>query len=563
MINKLSIKYRIYCMGAFQFVLLLLISTMALSQMVKIGYELMDIAEEDIPLTKKVTYIIEHQLEQSVMFERVLLKYALRDAFPEEAKELNELEAKLSKLIDKTSLELTDAKSFSSKAMEVAHSEKAKKAFNAVTNELSAINSQYQQASAGMKQVIQRLKNEPINKVLKQAHDIEKQEDAIEEQLVALLDRISTFTEESALAAEQHEFEAIRLISFVLVGTLIASLLIAYIICRSIVRPIEDMNSRLQELAQGEGDLTVRLKDTATDEMGHMAKHFNEFVSRLHTMTTKARSSTMRLFEASGSALDTMRDTTEKVVQQRAETEMVATAIEEMAATSKEVSSNTSAASTATQNIREQLNTAKSLSAQNHDDISELVTEIQQTSGVIEALLVETNNISSVLESIQSISEQTNLLALNAAIEAARAGESGRGFAVVADEVRTLAKRTQDSTGDIEGLLSRLKNEADNAVASMAKGQNKAAEVMEKSDAVTSSLDAAYVSAKEVSDLNTQIATASEEQVHVVVEINQSISNITQVAEETESGAKSTSEESQNIAGEAQNLKEVFAGFKV
>lgn len=502
-------------------------------------------------------------MEQSVLFERVLLKYALRNEFPEEAKGLKELEANLSKLIDKTTLELADAKSFSSKAIEIAHSEKARKSFTAVISELGVINSQYQQASAGMKQVIQRLKNEPINKVLKQAHDIENQEDAIEKQLVDLLDRISTFTEESALAAEQHEFEAIRLISFLLVGVLIASNFVAYVIGRSIVRPIEEMNGRMQELAQAEGDLTVRLKDTATDEMGHMAKHFNEFIARLHTMTTKARSSTIRLFESSGSALDTMRDTTEKVAQQRMETEMVATAIEEMAATSKEVSSNTSTASTATQNIREQLNNAKTLSSQNHDDISELVTEIQQTSGVIEALLVETNNISSVLESIQSISEQTNLLALNAAIEAARAGESGRGFAVVADEVRTLAKRTQDSTGDIENLLSRLKSEADNAVSSMAKGQDKAAEVMEKSDAVTYSLDAAYVSAKEVSDLNTQIATASEEQVHVVVEINQSISNITQVAEATESGAKSTSEESQNIAGEAQNLKQVFDGFKV
>jgi methyl-accepting chemotaxis protein len=224
---------------------------------------------------------------------------------------------------------------------------------------------------------------------------------------------------------------------------------------------------------------------------------------------------------------------------------MVATAVNEMSGSTQEVARS---AAHASQVLKEKVTEGRQEAIETQSIIKQLAEEVSEASNVIKSLVEETNNIGSVLETIPRIAAQTNLLALNAAIEAARAGETGRGFAVVADEVRTLAQRTQTSTVDVQDLLLRLKTEANNAVTSMNKGTESAATCLEKSAKTSQTFEEASDSVTQISDLNVQIATAAEEQSAVAEEINRNIVRISDLADITAQGAKSTSEANATIA---------------
>lgn len=254
------------------------------------------------------------------------------------------------------------------------------------------------------------------------------------------------------------------------------------------------------------------------------------------------------LGESAEVALSVMQITLRNVEQQRQETELVATAMNEMSETIQEVARNANSASQVTDIVSSNVVEGRAESLETQSIMTQLTSEVEEASTVIQTLVTETNKIGSVLDTIQGIAEQTNLLALNAAIEAARAGETGRGFAVVADEVRSLAQRTQKSTVDIQELVTRLQNEANNAVRSMGKGSDSAQRCLIKATATAKTFEKASEAVGEISDLNAQIASAAEQQSHVAREINDNLIRIKEVAETTSEGAKETERANQQIA---------------
>ncbi|KFX69036.1 chemotaxis protein [Pseudomonas taeanensis MS-3] len=329
-----------------------------------------------------------------------------------------------------------------------------------------------------------------------------------------------------------------------------------------IVSPIRAVASGLEGIAQGEGDLTHSLTIRGQDETAQLAGWFNQFLASIRQLILNIGQAAQQIHQTSGTSAKVSGDMAEVAGRQRESVDMVSTAFHEMVATANEVArSCNQAAESADQGQRQaregqqQIDTAVS-------SVEQLSREISQSAAAMQQLEQDNNNIQSILGTIRSIAEQTNLLALNAAIEAARAGEQGRGFAVVADEVRALAKRTADSTAEIDGLLSNLAQRT----RQMAKQMHASLEVSQHTvtsiNHASSSFDLIRESVDVIRDMNAQIATAAEEQHQVAEDINRHISQIHGDAQLVAGLAESARSDSHSLSNLSEELNGLVNRFR-
>ncbi|GGO72623.1 methyl-accepting chemotaxis protein [Bowmanella pacifica] len=372
----------------------------------------------------------------------------------------------------------------------------------------------------------------------------------------------------ASLAEEGKETEAtIQTTTWTIaVLTLLAVIIglsLAYLITRSVVRPILLVNNVLRDIAEGEGDLTQRLPVQSQDELGQMAESFNLFVEKMQHTVSQISAATLQVAAAAEEMSQVTEQSSSNVSEQRNETEQVAAAINEMTATVREVAQNAEQASLAATDANGQSQSGNRTVSMTLQTIEQLAKDVDASAQVILQLQGQTENIGAVLEIIKNIAEQTNLLALNAAIEAARAGDQGRGFAVVADEVRTLAKRTHDSTEEIEELIKVLQSGADNAVKAMEQSKQRTGETVEQAQQAGHALDAITQSVDTISQMNIQIAAAAEQQIAVVEDINRNVHNIHGLSEQNAVSAAQTSNASQELAKLGEDLQRLVSQFKV
>ncbi|MFR0675868.1 methyl-accepting chemotaxis protein [Enterobacterales bacterium AW_CKDN230030176-1A_HGKHYDSX7] len=321
-----------------------------------------------------------------------------------------------------------------------------------------------------------------------------------------------------------------------------------------IVRPINSVSSGLEDIAQGEGDLTRNLDVRGADETARLAGWFNQFLGAIRGLIRQIGVVAGKMLETSSSSTRVSSDMAEAASRQCEAVDMVSTAFHEMVATANEVARSCSQAATSADSGQQQAHHGQQQIDAAVQSVDHLSQEIERSAHSIQQLERDSTAIQSILGTIRSIAEQTNLLALNAAIEAARAGEQGRGFAVVADEVRALAKRTADSTAEIDGLLGNLANRT----AQVAQQMHASIEVSQQSvtriGLARDSFGHIRESVDVIRDMNTQIATAAEQQHQVAEDINQHISRIHADAQLVAELAQTARLDSANLAGLANEL---------
>jgi len=365
----------------------------------------------------------------------------------------------------------------------------------------------------------------------------------------------------AALGAESRSSLTTMLIIGVLIA--VAGLLAIWLISRRITRPLRDMVVMLDNIGQGEGDLTQRLHIDSRNELGQIATGFNTFLTRLQGMISEVVGSVQKVSDASEHTADIAIRTDKGVQTQLAEIELVATAVHEMTATAQDVARNATQAAEAASHADRAANQGRHIVQDTGATITELAGEIGRAVDVVQTLARDSENIDAILVTIRSIAEQTNLLALNAAIEAARAGEQGRGFAVVADEVRNLAQKTQQATGEIQQMIQQLQNGTRDVVQVMEQSQSRTQRSVEQADAAAEALQAITQAVSLINDMNNQIASAAEEQSAVAEDINRNVTNIGQVAQDVAGGAEEASQASAGLTRLAEQQRRLINQFKV
>ncbi|WPN59005.1 methyl-accepting chemotaxis protein [Pseudomonas sp. P9_31] len=350
-----------------------------------------------------------------------------------------------------------------------------------------------------------------------------------------------------------------------MVGLLIAGigLLVIWLVGHGIARPLKQMVTMLDDIAQGEGDLTRRLTSDRSDELGSIAKGFNTFLAKLQAMITQVVTSVQSVSDSSEHTADIAIRTNIGVHKQMAEIDQVATAVHEMTATAQDVARNATQAAQAASHADQAAAQGMQIVRDTSNSIGVLAVEIGKAVSVVQTLAKDSENINAILTAIRGIAEQTNLLALNAAIEAARAGEQGRGFAVVADEVRNLAQKTQKATEEIQTMIQQLQQGTRDVVRVMEDSQNRTDESVQHAAKAAEALETITQAVSVINDMNTQIASAAEEQSAVADDINRNVINIGQVANEVAGGADESSAASADLTKLAEQQRRLINQFKV
>ncbi|GAB3039435.1 methyl-accepting chemotaxis protein [Bowmanella dokdonensis] len=347
-----------------------------------------------------------------------------------------------------------------------------------------------------------------------------------------------------------------------LVGIMV--LLFAWLAVKILFNPLNKMVTTIRSVDMGRGDLNIsqRLDEKGQPELSSLARSFNLFSNSLQSLVEKFGYSITELKASSGHLLNIAEQTDNSVSKQQESLDQIATAVNEMVATVQDVTRNAAEASSTAQGADREAAEGIKIVEQAISSMERLAKEISTASDAILLVEKDSNTISTILDVIKGIADQTNLLALNAAIEAARAGEQGRGFAVVADEVRSLAARTQDSTTEIQTMIASLQDNSKQAVDTMSASNQQAGTCVDNTAKAGEVLTSISGRIATISDMNTQIATATEEQSVVAEEISRHIHEVLTEVNQSASAAKQTAQNSDGISQVAEDLSSMLNKFK-
>ncbi len=385
--------------------------------------------------------------------------------------------------------------------------------------------------------------------------------DPISEKIAELISlQLNVAKQEKDIIDQDYQSALVLMISLG-VAILLLLVIMSKLVYSSIRQPLNELNEAMHKVAS-DSDLTASVQVHGSDELGLMAENFNTMLEHQNKLIGDISHATSQLAAASEEMSSVSVQANKSIDNQRLEIEQVASAMNEMVSTSQDVATNAEHADSQTKVMQEQALQGNAIVDTAVAATNSLVGNVSQVSERIIAVENDSESIGSIIGVINDIAEQTNLLALNAAIEAARAGDQGRGFAVVADEVRTLAQRTQQSTTEIEQAIERLQSGTRTAVSAMEQSQQEAEQAGSKAAEAGDALQGIAEAVGMITDMNTHIASASEEQTSVAEEINRSLVAINDASQESSEGASHILSASEELSRLAADLNGKVSQFK-
>ena len=378
-------------------------------------------------------------------------------------------------------------------------------------------------------------------------------------ELLALQLRVAS--EQRQILKESYNANTIMVIIglFVIISTVVG---LGLLVARAITGPLAAMRDTINNIEKNH-DLKLRVGANGKDEVAQIGQAVNGMMTQFQQLVQQVLQSVNQVSQEADNLAQASQHTSDGMIRQQAETDHVATAMNEMVATIQEVARHASEAENAAQTTRHESENGDQILQENNRIIASLAEEVENAATVVSSRENEAQSIALVIYVIKGIAEQTNLLALNAAIEAARAGERGRGFAVVADEVRSLAQKTQESTQEIEDVIARVQEGSRNAATVMQRSQERAQAGLEQSAKTSEALAQVTHHVTLISDMNSQIATAVEEQSATADEMNQSVVNIAEVTRDSTAASHQTAAASEELSQLSTELHGMVSRFKV
>lgn len=565
--GKIFVLVALLCSGV------VVVAAVAIYQMNAIGKELANIAEKDIPLTEAISHVTSHQLEQAVLVERIVRIAGIHSE--NEAAAIHSLKATLQKLEIQVGEEILKAEQLAQNALDHSTTEVERKEFLHAVEQLKRIETEYAQYKAHVDEIMHLIDTNELAEAGNLLLLLEEEQKRLDHELVALLQEIERFTLDAAIAAENHEKQALQQIIFTAVATFVLCGLAALLFARFMIsKPLGQVSNGLLELAEGNTEVKVRVR--SRDEIGRVAEAFETF--RANTIEMKRlrdqardeeiqaeadrRETRLRLADQLESLLMSSCDTVTSALQELAdradqlaknsqETEeranTVSAAAHEATTSAQSVASASEELASSIQEISRQITLANTSTSHTSE-------QAQTSSATVENLSASADEINEVLKLISDIAAQTNLLALNATIEAARAGEAGKGFAVVASEVKALANQTGQATGQIGSQLSGVQSGATSCSQSITTVVNSMTDIRDQISGIASAIEEQNAVTSEIAMNVNHVASGSED-------ISQNISEVNRAARTSGQQVREVVGQIQEVSGQIVTIREGLDDF--
>ena len=518
------------------------------------GHHIVQVEERFVPITKTLTLVTEHQLTQEIEFERAF-RYALEskdypssvgkfqhaiDTYKALTPLINDEIKSISAILKKSMIEITD--------------EKTKVQLQQMQQDIGWIEEHYKEWLKHATHALSLLEQGEISQVLKLSDDIEAESLSLAKKVASTLIQVEGFTEDAVHQLKAEE-ESILIIGLIILGiSIISSVVVTSFVIGNLKKDMNELKAVISQISQG--DLFNSTPSRLSQEFG-----IDQMREKLHSTLKLVAESTNEILMASDELSKISSEVSKITDQQAQEVELISSAMTEMEATSEEVARHAESTKNSTREVKEKA--LKGLETTNNamSLIQQLTQSLDQSGENIKDLEMHSSQISTILDVIKGIAEQTNLLALNAAIEAARAGEQGRGFAVVADEVRNLAKRTQDSTIEIESMIELFTRGTTEAVTSMSISAKHGESSRNATNDTNHSFEDIQGAIETINDMNSQIATAAEQQSCTSQELSRNTMRINELTNDNVASVLRVSTASEQLKCTSYQLKDKLTQF--